>query len=55
MAGLYVLFGVGLLIASPARRATLLQIPAMIREAITPVPQTRETVGERGRSAPAPH
>jgi cation:H+ antiporter len=55
MAGLYVALGIGLLIASPARRATLLQIPDMIRESITPVPQTRETVGERGQSAPAAH
>jgi hypothetical protein len=54
MGGIYMLLGVGLLIASPARRATLLQIPAMIRESITPAPQPRETVAAE-RSVPAPH
>jgi cation:H+ antiporter len=54
MGGVYMLLGVGLLIASPARRATLLQIPAMIRESITPAPQPRETVAAE-RGVPAPH
>ena len=52
MAGLYVALGIGLLIASPARRATLLQIPAMIREFDHPRPPDARDGGGAGAERP---
>jgi cation:H+ antiporter len=50
MAVAYVVLGLGLLASSPSRRATLLQIPAMIRESISPAPPRRAPPIEVSRS-----
>jgi cation:H+ antiporter len=50
MAFAYVALGVGMLVISSSRRATLMQIPGMIREAISPPPQSLA-----GPKAAAPH
>jgi cation:H+ antiporter len=52
MAVAYVVLGIGLLVASPSRRAMLLQIPSAIRESISPPPVTARPVATE-HGAPA--